>query len=492
MILLDIIIKDTNKLNVDNLKHLLKKTGTKNVKELLEYLKDVDIIEFVEIDESIDFELTDKQKEVLKNMVENKRSIVLLGKGSGKNVLTAILMRYCVFKDLLKNKLDMNRIDYVNLATNSQVARTTFFRELTLQLKNSKMFNIVNGLYKIRKNDISIFNDHIVIHSLNSVASSVEGKNVKVAIIDEISDENFKDALNCWWQVNSSAFTRFKDAKCVSITWCRFRSSNPLNDVGYYLYDYYKKDKETYRIMASHKEVRGQNPYDYDPNNIIHKKQYDLEFTIDEDTTIDINNFNFTTKNGMLELKQYYDEEYVRFKIKKLVRPCNYVFCHIDTSVKRDKTVISLFYNNTIEYHVIEPRHNKKINYVDLEDLVKQLKKVCKIISFDQYQSEFLIQKYNCKKWNFSSKEQYEVINYFNSKFDEFKFVINKIHHNRFIEEFSAIYIDHNKNKMVYEGKESSDIVDSIIYAIYNSKDYESKIKKSNKTMSFGFNVNLF
>ena len=395
MILLDVIIKNKNKINGENLKYLLEKTGTKNVKELLEYLKNIDIIEFVEIDGSIDFELTEKQKEVLRNMVKNKRSIVLLGKGSGKNVLTAILKRYCVLQDLLKNKLDMNRIDYINLASNAQVARTTFFRELTLQLKKSKIFNVIDGLYKIRKNDVSIYDEHLVIHSLNSVASSIEGKNVKVAIIDEISDEHFKDALNCWWQANSSAFTRFPDAKCICITWCRFRSSNPLNDVGYYLYDYYKNDKETYRIMASHKEVRGQNPHDYDPNNIIHRKQYDLEFTIDENTTIDVNKFKFISKKGILELKQYYDDEYVRFEVKKLIKPCKYVFCHIDTSVKRDKTVISLFYNNTVEYHVIEPKHNKKINYVDLENLVKELKKICKVISFDQHQSEFLILKIN-------------------------------------------------------------------------------------------------
>ena len=56
--------------------------------------------------------------------------------------------------------------------------------------------------------------------------------------------------------------------------------------------------------------------------------------------------------------------------------------------------------------------------------------------------------------------------------------------------EFSHINIDNVGKKWNYLGKGSSDIADSIIYCVFNSRLYQTKMKKNNKNMSFGFNVN--
>ena len=493
MILLDIIIKDTNKLNVDNLKHLLKKTGTKNVKELLEYLKDVDIIEFVEIDESIDFELTDKQKEVLKNMVENDRSVLLLGKGSAKTSLTCLLFRFMITKDILMDELQMNRIDYSNMCSTAKSARDSFFREFAIQMKKSKIFNMVEGLYKIRKNECGFLDDRIVMHSLNSQTSSFEGKNLRAIVIDEISEPSFRDGIKLFEDGSGSVFSRFDDGKAICLSWTRYPAANPMSDNGYYLYDKYKDDNEVYTLIASTKEMRGFYPKDYDPNDVQKVKMYDCIYVVDNDTTISIDDCDFVKKNTLLKLEHYHDDKYVRFKIKELKRPkTKWCFGHIDTSIKKDSTVIVLYYNGYIEYHLIKPENGLKVSYEDLEIVVKELRKICVELSFDKFNSEFFSQKYNCLTYTFSRVEQYDALQYFKSNMDEIKIIINNVWNERLTYEFSHINIDNVGKKWNYLGKGSSDIADSIIYCVFNSRLYQTKMKKNNKNMSFGFNVNLF
>lgn len=489
MILLNLI--NANNINAKNLKHLFSKTNTKNIKDMLLYLRNIDIKEFIEIDECIDWIPTKKQYEIMENIIKYNRSIVLLGKGSGKTSMNAIIMRFMVLKELLKDELDMNRIDFCNMCSTAKSARNSFFRELTIQLRKSKIFNFVKKMYNIRKQDVSFLNEQIMIHSLNSETSSFEGMNIKMALIDEISDTNYSNALSSWEQAEGSVFSRFKDGKVVAISWTRYPTANPLSDVGYYLYNKYKDNKDVYTIIASHKDVRGTLPRDYDENDIQKLKMYDCKFVIDEDTTLNINKIKFVKKQPILSLNLYNDDKYVRFKIKHLNKPnTKYCFCHIDTSINKDSSVISLFYNNTVEYHVIKPDKGLKISYEDLEELVKNLKKICKEISFDQFNSEFFIQKFNCKKYSFNQNEQYTVMKYFQTKMDEIEIIINE-HKKRLEYEINHINIDNNAKKWKYMGKGSSDIIDAIIYSVYNSKIYETELNK-NKSKLFGKNYNLF
>ena len=178
---------------------------------------------------------------------------------------------------------------------------------------------------------------------------------------------------------------------------------------------------------------------DYDPNDVQKVKMYDCEFVLDEDTTINITDCKFVKRETLLKLEQYNDDKYIRFKVKELNKPkSKYCFAHIDTSIKKDSTVISLYYDNFVEYHVIKPTDDLKISYEDLDNLVKELRKICVEISFDKFNSEYFAQKYQCLTYTFSRVEQYDAIQYFKSNMNDITIIINPIYHERMIYEFNS------------------------------------------------------
>jgi len=445
--------------------------------EHVKSLKRLSIEEFVEIDGAINFKLTENQLHVLSNMANHDRSIILLGKGSAKTTMVCILFRYLILQDLLKSELPMNRIDYANMCSTANSAREVFFREFTIQMSKSKIFNMIQDLYVNKKTECSILNDRIVVHSLNSKTSSFEGKNLKALVVDEISEPSFKDGITLFEDGSGSVFSRFPDGKAIALSWTRFPTANPLSDRGYFLYNKYVDDPDVFTYIGSTKEMRGFYPKDYKLNDPQKVKMYDCKFIMDTDTIIDVS----TCNNGgtpIVEMAFKPDNEYINFDINVRRKP-KYCFCHIDTSIKFDKTVIALYYteNSTpfIETHIIQPDH-RRVSYLSLEDVIRRLK-FCKVISFDRFNSEYFAQKFNCKVYSFAKQEQYDALMYFRNQLP--LNIVNNF--NEVLTEFNNVSIDHNKQEWTYHGRGSSDIVDAVIYSVFNSRNYQTRLTKTDK-----------
>ena len=471
MLLLDYIRSHKHKLNKKIAKKLLEKTKSKSITEMLRKLKNIDIVKFVKLSECISWKLTNVQKRILRNLVKNPISILLCGKGSGKTSLVAIAFQYIVFRLMLEKHKRLNRLDLLNIAPNADLANTTFFRELKQQLAQNLLFNFIK-LTKIQKNKIYFFRDsdleeYIIIHSANSSASSFEGKNVYMAVIDEISDDSWKNPEQVFNDLSGSIFTRYKDGILAVITWTRFYSSNPMTDCGFRLFMQYKDKPNVYAASYTHKECRGKNPALYDAKNPIHRRMYDCKFEYWADKMIDVNEFKWRD-DKLFDIDIWSQNDLVRFKLKYL-KIKNNTTVHIDTSISNDKTVISLFDSEIVDIEVIEP-NGQKVSYEDLDKLIRQLNLNPKVkkITMDSFNSEYFIQKYNkCHKMSFNQKEQYSAMMMFKKLMKDIN--LNNKYKSMIIDQFSNIEIDINKWK--YIGKGSSDIVDAVIYSVYGTKN---------------------
>ena len=492
MLIERLISADT--INFEIMKEVMDDLGCNTVPELLEKLKNLDVVEFVEVDKCVNFELTEKQKEILRNMWEHNISIVMLGKGSGKSTMCCILARYAIFKLLFMNEEDLphNRIDNILMGSSAQMVSSTLKRELAEQMKKSRIFNMFKDWWRIKRDTIEFFEGMITIHSLNSISSSLEGKNVYFAILDEVSDPMFRDAYNVFQQALTSAFSRFDNPHIAVIFWPRYLSSNPYADVGYRLFSEYKGKPGVYCVKASHKEVRGKNPPDHDPNDPMKVKMYDCEFVLDLNTAVPVETFVFEKRTPIIDLNVYSDDKYVKFDVRIIRNDLpKYIFTHFDLSLKRDATTICLYYDDFVELHRIVPEKGKQISYESIENAVRELRKISKTISFDSFNSAIFQQRYDGIKYTFSPKEQWSAMQSFLTKLPNLKFILNE-NKERIIYEFSNVILDRNRERWKYVGNGSSDCVDAIIYAIFSSLPNEHKMIKKKKKSSCGFHLKLF
>ncbi len=500
-------------INLDNFKKLISNTkklgySITNTTDFINFLKEIDIETFIKVDNSIPFELTPEQINLLKNIIDNDVSICLCGKGSGKTTLVALLFRFMILKRLLNKDFgNHNRIDYANMCSTANSAKKGFFREFRIQMNKSLIFGVSNTLWKIRTIDVAFADEQLIMHSLNSQTSSFEGKNLEAVVVDEISEPSFTNSLRVFEDSMGSVFTRFSEGKVIAITWTRYPTANPLSDAGYYLYDKYSKLKESsenktkiYTTIKTTKDMRGSFPKDYNKNDVNKVKMYECKFIIDDDVTININKFNFKKFDTLLKLSLDYESsnEYVKFDISFEKEKPKYIFAHIDTSRSRDSTVVSLYYDKIIEYHVITPKYNKKISYVDLEKLVKKLNNICKVVSMDTFNSAEFEEKFNVVCHSFGREQQYNVLQHFKLNMENLTININENEyssnysgvrsrtcHERLIEEFSSVEINNTTKYWKSNCKGSTDIMDAIIYSYYNSKEYELEIEKSMTKKTF-------
>lgn len=116
--------------------------------------------------------------------------LLMLGKGSGKDFMTRIICAYITHKLLCLRdpsgyfgKPTGEEISLVNLALDANQASTVFFGPLKKMLERSEWFSerIVNPHIK----DIE-FKKDIFLYSMHSNPEAAEGKNVIVAVLDEI------------------------------------------------------------------------------------------------------------------------------------------------------------------------------------------------------------------------------------------------------------------------------------------------------------------
>lgn len=163
------------------------------------------------------------------------RVILMLGKGSGKDHCAVIAVCYIVYLLLcLKNPSgyygmpDDEPIDIINVAINADQARTVFFNRFKGRIETCPWFA---GKFHTGNNVID-FDKNIHAYSGHSEREAFEGKNLLVAILDEISafalesntGNDQADTADATFKMYSDSVTsRFADyGKVVLLSFPRF------------------------------------------------------------------------------------------------------------------------------------------------------------------------------------------------------------------------------------------------------------------------------
>lgn len=121
--------------------------------------------------------------------------VLMLGKGSGKDHCSVIAVCYIVYLLLcLKDPSGYygnptnEPIDIINVAINAEQARTVFFNRLKDRVEGSPWFNDgPRGARYKSGNNVIDFDKNVHAYSGHSEREAFEGKNLLVAILDEIS-----------------------------------------------------------------------------------------------------------------------------------------------------------------------------------------------------------------------------------------------------------------------------------------------------------------
>ena len=118
-----------------------------------------------------------------------KELLLMLGKGSGKDFVARLTVLYIVYKLLcLKDPARYYRkpggdpIDIINMALNAPQAKTVFYEPLVAAVKKSPWFA---GKFDDLSTQIN-FDKNITVYSMHSSFEAAEGKNILVAVLDEI------------------------------------------------------------------------------------------------------------------------------------------------------------------------------------------------------------------------------------------------------------------------------------------------------------------
>lgn len=161
--------------------------------------------------------------------------VLMLGKGSGKDHCSVIAICYIVYLLLcLKNPAtyyeynDDEPIDIINVAINSDQARTVFFARFRDRIENCPWFI---GKYRPGANVID-FDKNVHAYSGHSEREAFEGKNLIAAILDEISafalesntgNDRADTAHATYVMYKASVTSRYPDfGKVVLLSWPRF------------------------------------------------------------------------------------------------------------------------------------------------------------------------------------------------------------------------------------------------------------------------------
>jgi hypothetical protein len=161
--------------------------------------------------------------------------ILQLGKGSGKDYMSTIGCAYIVYKLLcLKDparyfgKPPGDAIDIINVAINAAQAKQVFFKGFVSKIERSPWFA---GKFDA-KADMIEFDKSITVYSGHSERESHEGKNLLLAVLDEISgfaqevgtgNDQGKTADNIYKAFRASVDSRFPDlGKVVLLSFPRY------------------------------------------------------------------------------------------------------------------------------------------------------------------------------------------------------------------------------------------------------------------------------
>jgi len=189
------------------------------------------------------FKLSDAQYEIMKKAEDFENDIntfvIWVGKGGGKNSLTRIIFLRLAYVLLCMrsphsyfNMPPNDIFTIMNVAANSEQASAAFFEPLKNMLKMAGNkafrqfgFNIETDMLDKEVN----FPKNIQLYSGHSKADALEGRNIIVAVADEIDGDSFQKPDKMWTMLNSSANTRFVGRqKIFALSYMRYDSSNGM------------------------------------------------------------------------------------------------------------------------------------------------------------------------------------------------------------------------------------------------------------------------
>ncbi|MBB6067880.1 hypothetical protein [Methanococcus maripaludis] len=394
--------------------------------EMVEKLKNMDIIERCKLLKGLDT-FSPRQELHLRNMKENFMSNFLIGKGGGKDFMASQL-----FDDELMDTtfedLPFPRVDFVNIAPNAHLAYNVFFREFKSWFRKNRLWKIIgvddveikaNSKAPIKLNKTSLnIGESILFSSGTSNSASFEGSNLRCVVVDEISDENFRNAEQMFYQAKSSVQTRFgnKNGKVVSISWTRFPTPYPKDDVGYKIFIENKGLPGVYSVMEKTWEVntrvtREDFEDDYQRDRILAKKMYECEPPALDAYYINLEALESRRKLnvGLFSWRPIYstikEDGMLKLKLEfKQLQTCDHtIYCHTDLSKNHDMCVITLSHfergkvvvTDIISLDPSAKDDSFRVDYQSLELFYEHLKRNYSVkFSYDQYQSEYFIQKF--------------------------------------------------------------------------------------------------
>ena len=404
-----------------------------------------------------DFMFGDDSKKIFDN--KNTLAVLVLGKGSGKDYMAALMLCYIVYVLLCMASPQKffgfpegEPIDLLNVAVNAEQANSIFFEKLRQrvlrwqwlrdkypikmsgiflgQLKAEDFFNYV----VVTKNGI-MFPKMIRAFSGHSEEGSQEGKNLLCWIGDEISafDETptTSRAQKIFDMLRTSASSRFGQR------WKGFCLSFPRydNDFILKLYEIAQGELHWYADKAATWEVKPAHLFKDYPQKYFEYHGYKIPLEFEQDFKLDpqdaLGKFCCEpvsissafidqsekvdwsidrSRVPLVDTEEYYEGTEVRkrilaFKLDSV--PRQYVIA-CDLGLKSDSAALSLFHkehiNNTDQYiqdyvGVWKPDKSKGIivSLTDVENFIKQLAGKISItqVWFDQWNSQLMVQQLN-------------------------------------------------------------------------------------------------
>ncbi|QLF83347.1 terminase large subunit [Rhodococcus phage NiceHouse] len=207
--------------------------------------------------------------EIADDMWENtiKNLLLMLGKGSGKDFVARLTVLYIVYKLLcLKSparyfkKPGTDPIDIINMALNAPQAKTVFFDPLIIALKTSPWFA---GKYYDRSTDVK-FDKNITVYSLHSSFEAAEGKNIMIAVLDEIDGftvEGYADEV--FKAISGTVTSRFPETgKLITLSF-------PRSKDGFMMRKYREVVDEVDTVEYSHEYLLNEKVDRDEPGNLL-------------------------------------------------------------------------------------------------------------------------------------------------------------------------------------------------------------------------------
>ncbi len=390
-------------------------------------------------------------EEAEKRWRETTRDLLLvLGKGSGKDMCSQLICAYAVHKLLcLKdpaayfNKPAGDSIDIVNMAINAQQAKRVFFDGLVTRIKKTPWFQ---GKYTARMNDIA-FDKNITVYSLHSSYEAAEGLNIIICVLDEIDGfevEGQADAI--YKALSGTVSSRFSDVgKVIRLSFPRKRDGHMMsayNDAVNYkeveefshtfkLNEELEDGAEGNEFTVTWQEEKNLG-FKYDNfyaikaptfrvNPTKNIEDYKMDFYSDEVDTLmrvcavppDSDNNAFFKNHEKLDRVFSKDNGYQFGEVVTKAQDFTNYYIHIDLSKVHDRTVVALGHvdkwvqvdmgtiNTDPKPHIVvdlfrvwEPTKTNPVNHTEVMEFVLSLAKQFKVdlVTFDQWGSANLIE----------------------------------------------------------------------------------------------------